>query len=104
MPGRRLDAFYGRGSAKVRCFKIMYNQLSRPFVLRYFLENEDVRVMHLRRHNLLKVHVSTLLMDKRRELQATAPEGDRVDSRESREGDREHAEGSSAMRILRQNL
>lgn len=74
MPGRRLDAFYGRGSAKVRCFKIMYNHLSRPFVLRYILENEDVRVMHLRRHNLLKVHVSTLLMDKRREVQATAPE------------------------------
>ena len=74
MPGRRLDGFYGRGSAKVRCFKIMYNQLARPFVLRYFLKNEDVRVIHLRRHNLLKVHVSTLLMDKRRDLQATAPE------------------------------
>jgi LPS sulfotransferase NodH len=73
MPRRRLDAFYGRGSAKVRCFKIMYNHLSRPFVLRYFLEFEDVRVMHLRRHNLLKVHVSTLLMDKRREVHATAP-------------------------------
>jgi hypothetical protein len=73
MPGRRLDAFYGRGSAKVRCFKIMYNHLSRPFVLRHLLEHEDIRVMHLRRHNLLKVHVSTLLMDKRREVQATAP-------------------------------
>ncbi len=73
MPGRWMDAFYGRGRAKVRCFKAMYNQLSRPFALRYLVENEDVRVIHLRRHNLLKVHVSTLLMNKREKIQATAP-------------------------------
>lgn len=73
MPGRWMDAFYARGTAKVRCFKAMYNQLSRPFAMRYLVENEDIRVIHLRRHNLLKVHVSTLLMDKREELQARAP-------------------------------
>jgi LPS sulfotransferase NodH len=73
MPGRWLDAFYSRGSAKVRCFKAMYNQLSRPFAMHYFDRNEDIRVIHLRRHNMLKVHVSTLLMDEREQLQATAP-------------------------------
>ena len=73
MPGRWMEAFYRRGSAKVRCFKAMYDQLSRPFALRYFVENEEVRVIHLRRHNLLKVHVSTLLMNKREQLQARAP-------------------------------
>lgn len=73
MPGRWMGAFYERGQAKVRCFKAMYNQLSRPFALRYLVENEDVRVIHLRRHNLLKVHISSLLMSKRVQIQATAP-------------------------------
>jgi hypothetical protein len=73
MPGRWMDAFYRRGTARVRCFKAMYNQLSRPFALRHFAENEDIRVIHLRRHNLLKVHVSRLLMDEREQIQTTAP-------------------------------
>lgn len=73
MPGRWLDAYYARGHAKVRCFKAMYEQLVRPFALRYVVENEDIRVIHLRRHNLLKAHISALLMNKREVLQATAP-------------------------------
>ena len=73
MPGRWLDAYYRRGTAKVRCFKAMYEQLTRPFALRYVVANEDIRVIHLRRHNLLKSHISALLMNKREELQATAP-------------------------------
>ena len=75
MPGRWLDAYYRRGNAKVRCFKAMYQQLARPFALRYVVENEDIRVIHLRRHNLLKVHISTLLMNKRKQLQTTTPTG-----------------------------
>ncbi len=71
--GTFMDAYFRRGKAKVRCFKAMYNQLARPFAARYLVGNEDIRVMHLRRHNLLKVHVSTLLMNKRTQLQATAP-------------------------------
>lgn len=73
MPGRWIDGFYRRGTAKVRCFKAMYDQLERPFAMRYLVGQEDIRVIHLRRHNLLKVHVSTLLMNKRFQLQATAP-------------------------------
>ena len=73
MPARHMDRFYRSGTAKVRCFKIMYNQLARPFARRYLVRNEDVRLIHLRRENLLKVHVSTLLMSKRRIVQARGP-------------------------------
>jgi len=69
---RWIRDFYARGNAKVRCFKAMYNQLSRPFAMRYFHENA-VQVIHLRRQNLLKVHVSTLLMSKRRNVQTRSP-------------------------------
>ena len=70
---RWIRSFYARGSAQVRCFKAMYNQLSRPLAMRYFHENPEVRVIHLRRENLLKVHVSTLLMSKRRNVQTRSP-------------------------------
>jgi hypothetical protein len=70
---RWIDAYFRRGSRRVRCFKAMYNQLSRPLAMRYFDRNPGVRVIHLRRRNLLKVHVSTLLMSKRRYVQARTP-------------------------------
>lgn len=73
MPARHMERFYRGNTAKVRCFKIMYNQLARPFARRYLVRNEDVRVIHLRRENLLKVHVSTLLMSKRQIVQARGP-------------------------------
>jgi len=70
---RHMDRFYRRGSARVRCFKVMYNQLAWPFARRYLIRNKDIRVMHLRRENLLKVYVSTLLMSKRSIVQAHGP-------------------------------
>jgi LPS sulfotransferase NodH len=72
-PANRMGEYFAGGHAKVRCFKAMYNQLRRPFALAYLREHKDVHVMHLRRQNLLKVHVSTLLMPKRKQLQATGP-------------------------------
>lgn len=72
-PGHRMEAYFSGGRAKVRMFKVMYNQLARPFALRYLREHDEIRIIHLRRDNLLKLHVSTVLMPKRRELQATAP-------------------------------
>jgi len=72
-PGNRMSRFYAGGLAKVRIFKAMYNQLANPFALRYLRQHEDVRILHLRRHNLLKVHVSRLLMPKRDRVQATMP-------------------------------
>ena len=73
LPGRWIEAYFRRGHAPVRCFKAMYNQLSRPLAMRYFDRNTDIRVIHLRRRNLLKVHVSTLLMTKRRFVQTRVP-------------------------------
>lgn len=71
LPQYRLEKYYCGGLSQVRCFKAMYNQLARPFALRYLLEHREIRVIHLRRENLLATQVSTLLMQKRPELQAT---------------------------------
>jgi len=73
MPGHRMERFYAGGSARVRAFKVMYNQLANPFALRYLQNDRTIRILHLRRHNLLKVHVSRLLMGKRERVQATGP-------------------------------
>ena len=73
LPGRRMERFYSGGNARVRVFKAMYNQLANPFALRYLKDDRTIRVLHLRRENLLKVHVSRLLMGKRERVQATAP-------------------------------
>lgn len=70
-PGHRMSNFLAGGQAKVRIFKAMYNQLANPFALRYLRQHDDVRIIHLRRHNLLKVHVSRLLMPLRKRLAAT---------------------------------
>lgn len=69
-PARHMSRFFEGGTARVRCFKVMYNQLARPFARRYLVDNEDIRVIHLHRENLLKVHVSTLLMSKRMHVQS----------------------------------
>ena len=73
LPARRMEGFYSGGSARARVFKAMYNQLANPFALRYLKDDRTIRVLHLRRENLLKVHVSRLLMGKRERVQATAP-------------------------------
>ncbi len=73
LPGNRLERFYSGGQAKVRIFKAMYNHLAYPFTLRYLRAHEKIRVIHLRRENLLKVQVSRLLMSERKQLQATSP-------------------------------
>jgi len=82
LPHYRLERFYRAGRSPVRCFKAMYNQLARPGALGYLLGHREIRVIHLRRENLLATQVSTLLMQKRPELQATgyvAPLRIRVD-------------------------
>jgi len=72
-PGNLMSNYFASGQVKVRAFKVMYNQLAYPFSLNYLRQHEEVRILHLRRHNLLKVHVSRLLMPKRKRLQAMAP-------------------------------
>lgn len=72
-PARRMESYYAGGVARVRAFKVMYNQLAHPTALRYLRGNRDIRVLHLSRQNLLKVHVSRILMGKRARVQATGP-------------------------------
>lgn len=69
LPGNRMERFYCGGRAKVRIFKAMYNHLANPFALRYLRAHDEIRVIHLRRENLLKLHVSRLLMPKRKQVQ-----------------------------------
>ena len=73
LPGLRMERFYSRGTAEVRVFKAMYNHLANPFTLRYLRQHREIRILHLQRHNLLKVHVSKLLMPKRARVQADRP-------------------------------
>ena len=73
LPGRRMSDYFAGGSARVRMFKVMYNHLANPFALRYLQQQEDIRIVHLRRHKLLKVHVSRLLMPKRARVQVFSP-------------------------------
>ena len=48
-------------------FKAMYNQLCSPKVHEYLRAHTDIRVIHLRRGNLLKQYTSKTLMGKKRD-------------------------------------
>lgn len=73
MPRRHMDRFFDDGEARVRLFKAMYNQVSNPITLGYLRDRTDIRVLHLRRHNLLKMHVSRKLMDSGKRVQSWKP-------------------------------
>jgi LPS sulfotransferase NodH len=64
-PARLLDSFYARGEAPVMAFKAMYNHLADPRARHYFCHHTEIRVIHLRRDNLLKQHVSKVLAPKK---------------------------------------
>jgi LPS sulfotransferase NodH len=65
-PTRAMRRFYASSDKPVSIFKAMYNQVSVPWTLRYLTRNTDIHVLHLSRRNLLKMHVSRLLMPTRR--------------------------------------
>jgi hypothetical protein len=65
-PTRAMRRFYASSDKPVSIFKAMYNQVSVPWTLRYLTRNTDIHVLHLSRRNLLKMHVSQLLMPTRR--------------------------------------
>jgi len=65
-PTRAMRRFYASSDKPVSIFKAMYNQVSNPLTLGYLTRNKDIHILHLRRHNLLKMHVSQLLMPKKR--------------------------------------
>ncbi|MEX2123284.1 MAG: sulfotransferase [Woeseia sp.] len=65
-PERIMDTYFGRNEAPIVVFKAMYNHADNRRVRRYLAEHEEIRVIHLRRENLLKQYVSKVLMVKKR--------------------------------------
>jgi LPS sulfotransferase NodH len=65
-PTRLMDRFFATGDAKARVFKAMYNHVAIPWTRDYIVRNTDIKIIHLRRENLLKQYVSYLLMGRPR--------------------------------------
>lgn len=65
------------GMRPVMAFKVMYNQIRPPWTLDFLRKRTEIRILHLRRNNLLKVYVSNMLLtvkrDDRWQPHATAP-------------------------------
>ncbi len=76
-PSNLMERFFSRDDKPVKVFKAMYNHLSFPGTLGYLRSDPEIRVIHLRRRNLLKMYVSKLLLSKKRlkkwQPHATAP-------------------------------
>lgn len=66
LPTRAIRRFYESSDKPVSVFKIMYNQASNRPTLNCLARDRDIHVLHLRRRNLLKMHVSQLLMPRKR--------------------------------------
>jgi len=66
-PLRILEEFYAREDAPVGAFKAMYNHLTSKTVQDFFSRHTDIRIIHLRRDNLLKQYVSKMLLGKKRD-------------------------------------
>jgi Sulfotransferase family len=76
-PLRMMNRYFARTDRPVMCFKAMYNHIRPPWTIRYLREHAEIRILHLRRHNLLKQYVSHALLsvarDKVWQPHATAP-------------------------------
>ena len=55
------------GLRPVMAFKAMYNHISPPWTLNYLRNDTTIRILHLRRHSLLKSYVSNLLLSVKRD-------------------------------------
>lgn len=62
-----MDRYYARQEAPVVVFKAMYGHVDKRAVRRYLQEHDEIRVIHLRRDNLLKQYVSKVLLGAKRE-------------------------------------
>jgi LPS sulfotransferase NodH len=62
-----MERCYGREEAPVVVFRAMYNHVDNRPVRAWLTAHREVRVIHLRRDNLLKQHVSKLLLGAKRE-------------------------------------
>ena len=65
------------GLHPVMAFKVMYNHIRPPWTREFLRQRADIRILHLRRNNLLKAYVSNILLtvkrDNRWQPHATAP-------------------------------
>lgn len=66
-PTRMMDKYFARRDRPVMAFKAMYNHMRPPWTIRYLREHTEIRILHLRRHNLLKQYVSRQLLAVRRD-------------------------------------
>ncbi len=66
-PAAVLQRFYQSNEAPVVAFKAMYNHISNDKALQFLQQHTDIRIMHLRRGNLLKQYVSKVLMSRKRD-------------------------------------
>jgi len=55
------------GLRPVMAFKAMYNQIQPPWTKKFLVERKDLRILHLRRNNLLKNYVSSQLLTVKRD-------------------------------------
>jgi hypothetical protein len=55
------------GLRPVMAFKVMYNQIRLPWTLDFLRKRTEIRVLHLRRNNLLKAYVSNMLLTVKRD-------------------------------------
>jgi LPS sulfotransferase NodH len=61
-----LKTYFRSTVAPVIVVQAMYNRIDKRSVRRYLQENTDIRIIHLRRDNLLKQYVSKALLSRKR--------------------------------------
>jgi len=66
-PVRVLKDFMHRDDADVVAFKAMYNHLANRRTMAFLARHTEIRMIHLRRDNVLKQYVSKLLLREKRE-------------------------------------
>jgi LPS sulfotransferase NodH len=57
-----MDRYFDRAEAPVVMFKAMYNHVDNIRVRAYLAQHPEIRIIHLRRENLLKQYVSKVLL------------------------------------------
>ena len=67
LPIRMMNRHFARTNRPVLCFKAMYNHICPPWTVGYLREHTEIRILHLRRHNLLKQYVSHVLLSVKRD-------------------------------------
>jgi LPS sulfotransferase NodH len=66
-PTWMMERYFASSDRPVMAFKAMYNQIRPPWTRRYLREHTEIRILHLRRHNLLKQYVSHQLIHVKRD-------------------------------------